>query len=84
MKPLHFFLILLTISYSSCFGQKNETIAVKEEYIPLKTYENDKLVKNDSKKTVLSYVYKLSSKKDTIKYYNNSNPTESSDPVSFF
>lgn len=65
-------ILFLIILFNYCFSQeKHETISIKEEYTPLKTYENDKIVKNDRKKEVLSYVYKISAGKDTVKYYND-------------
>ncbi|MCJ7934545.1 MAG: hypothetical protein MUW56_13170 [Chryseobacterium sp.] len=73
MKNLSYILFLsVLITFNSFVSQKTEIIRIKELYIPLKTYENDKIVKNDSKKEAFSYVYKLSTGKDTIKYYNDS------------
>ncbi|MCT2408071.1 hypothetical protein NZD88_11020 [Chryseobacterium antibioticum] len=84
MKQSYIFLIFLIISFNSCFSQKKETIKIKEQYTPLKTYENDKNVKNESKKEVFSYNYKLSSKRDTIRYYNDTYDTQDKTiPVTF-
>ena len=84
MKQLHILLFLLLL-FHSCFSQnKQETISIKEEYTPLKTYENDKMVKNDRKKEVLSYIYKISAGRDTVKYYNDTyTPIDKTIPVTF-
>ncbi|QIY91209.1 hypothetical protein [Chryseobacterium gallinarum] len=78
-------ILFLIILFNYCFSQeKHETISIKEEYTPLKTYENDKIVKNDRKKEVLSYVYKISAGKDTVKYYNDTyTPIDKTIPITF-
>ncbi|MCU7618758.1 hypothetical protein NZ698_16300 [Chryseobacterium sp. PBS4-4] len=81
MKALHIFLILI---YSYCFTQNHKTIKVKEEYVPLKTYENDKLVKSDKTKKTFTYIYNISSKNDSILYYDISDePINKISPIIF-
>ncbi|MDP9958122.1 hypothetical protein [Epilithonimonas hungarica] len=80
MKALYIFFIF---SYSYCFAQNHKTI-IKEEYVTLKTYENDKLVKSDRTKKTFTYVYDISSKKDSISYYDISyEPIDKISPTIF-
>jgi len=81
MKALHIFLILI---HSYCFTQNHKTIKIKEVYVPLKTYENDILVKSDKTKKTFTYVYNISSKKDSILYYDTSyEPINKISPIIF-
>ena len=81
MRILYFFFVFV---YSYCFSQNHETIKIKELFTPLKVYENDILIKNDKVKSNFSYLYKISTNKDSILYYNTSyEPVNQIIPVIF-
>lgn len=63
-------IILFVFLNTCCFGQKKTTIKIEEIWIPLKVYENDKLVKNDEKSIKSIYKFNISSNKDSISYFN--------------
>lgn len=83
MKIKNLFIFLLIFS-NICFSQIKETTKIKELYIPLKTYENDKIIPNDMVKKEFSYLFKLNMRKDSIFYYDVSdNPLNQVLPIIF-
>ena len=75
--------MFLIIFSNNCLCQFKETIKVKEVFIPLKIYENDKVVKNDKVKKEYIYSYKLNTRKDSILYYEISDSSSSKIPIIF-
>lgn len=82
MKIKNLFIFLIIFS-NNCFCQIKETIRVKEVFIPLKIYENDKVVKNDKVKKEYIYSYKLNTRKDSILYNEISDSSSSKIPIIF-
>lgn len=74
-------LLFLIFLCNSCYAQKEITIKIEESWIPLQIYENDELVKNDKKEVKFSYIYIISSGRDTISYYDISSQDELSDQI---
>lgn len=73
MSKLNYLSIIFLFIVNSCNAQNKETIKIKEVWTPLKVYVNDQLIKNDKKTETFTYIYNISSKKDSISYYDISN-----------
>jgi hypothetical protein len=85
MKCVIPFLFTACLLNAHCNAQETnqayEILKIKEQRTPLKTFADDKLVKNSIVKTVFNYTYSYNLKKDTVLYYdcsgkksNNNNP----------
>lgn len=80
---VHFIFFIFIVH--SCNAQYNKIIKINEVYNPLDVYENDVLIENYKEKKVLSYIYNINEKGNSVEYFDTSDKTaEEATPIIYF